>query len=132
MNGYRCCRGYYPRPEYPGSVVYPVFRCPYCFRQLEPNGYMDYNMGMWQNMPNWGYADNTYANISPVEYGYNNIYPAYDNTYANVGPEQYDNVSPQYNNLGYINPEEYIHSPWENNRMYTPNDNPPPLPHPYE
>ncbi|HEY8422073.1 MAG TPA: hypothetical protein VIL05_10085 [Thermoclostridium sp.] len=115
MNGY-CCnhgQGYHYEPGYPSMGSYQVrVQCPYCLNEFDANVYMDNNMGMGYQQ-NLGYAENPYANISPMEYGYDNIYPVSNNVFP-----------AHYNNYGYIYPEENIHSPWDNNRMYTPNENP--------
>ncbi|NLM10536.1 MAG: hypothetical protein GX213_07140 [Clostridiaceae bacterium] len=133
MNGYFCNPGYrhYYQPECPYGETYPIsFQCPYCLNRFDGNVYMNNNMGM-EYPVNYGYDENPHTNISPMEYGYDNIYPVSDNMYSNVGPGFSDNMSPYYNNLGYINPEENVHSPWDNNRMYTPNENSLPIPKPY-
>lgn len=136
MNGYF----YNPRPEYsygpgcPYRGTCPIRnQCPYCPHQGESNGYMNYNMEMGYYQQNNGYGENPYTNISPMEYGNGNLYPTSENTHTNVSPEyyNYNNMSPLYNNFGYVNPEENIHSPWDNNRMYSPNENPLPIPCPY-
>lgn len=133
---YGCCsnpgHGYHYGPVYPSGNTYPVMiQCPYCMNQLEINVNLNYNMGMGHYHQSFGYGEEPGSNISPIEYGFDNIYPAADNAYSNVEPSYQDNMMPHYNNFGYIYPEENTLSPWDNNRMYAPNENPLPIPKPY-
>lgn len=132
MNGYH----HYSQSEYtywpdcPYRSTCPIrTECPYCPYQMEGYDPMnsDYNVNM--NMEFY-MKDNAnpivvpYQNVAAEEYGYDNLYPVENNTYPNVGMGNYghNQAIPQYNELGYINPEENIHSPWDNNRMYGENN----------
>lgn len=110
-------------------------QCPYCPHQTEGNGYINpnyYNMQMEYYQQNYERNEYPYQSIVPEQYGHENLYPISSNNSVNVGNYEYDNISPQYNNYGYINPEENIHSPWDNNRMYNQNSvNQMPIPCPY-
>lgn len=120
MNGYFCnpCRMHYYASECPYREAYHIsFQCPWCQNMFEGNVYMSGNMGMG-HMQYCGYGENPCANISPAGYGYDNLYPESDNTHPNTGHMLHDNMSPYYNKLGYISPEENIYSPCDNNRMY--------------
>ncbi|MDD4295703.1 MAG: hypothetical protein PHC69_01960 [Ruminiclostridium sp.] len=114
-------------------------QCPYCPHQQETGNYMNMNPGMYGNA-NMGMYENTnmgmcgcanmgmhcydqaydpmyYQNDMIENYGYDNLYHT-ANLYPTQIPESYDNIMPAYNKNGYINPNENINSPWDNNRMY--------------
>ena len=118
---------YNPQQEYysqgcPYRDTCPIrTQCPYCPHQHENNNHMipgmcgNANMGMQ-------YYDQAYdpmycPNLMYENYGYDNLYHA-TNLYPAQIPESYDNIMPGYNKNGYINPNENINSPWDNNRMY--------------
>jgi len=95
-------------------------QCPYCPHQQEnhcmnPGMYGNVNMGMQYYNP--AYDPMYCQNLMYENYGYDNLYPM-TNAYPEQIPETYDNIMPEYNKYGYINPNEDINSPWDNNRMY--------------
>jgi hypothetical protein len=70
-----------------------------------------------------------YESMVPEEPGHENLYPQPYNMTGNAGMNNYGNypISPQYNQYGYINPDENVHSPWANNTMYGGMNNPLPM-----
>jgi len=105
-------QGYYQSPVFPYGGTYPVrIQCPYCLNLFDINLNANHNMGYFAANP--GYPENIYPDTAQMDYGYDNLYP------------QTENIHPMYyNKSGYFCPCENIHSPWDNNRMYTSNENP--------
>lgn len=144
MNGYHNYQGqeyaYGPRCPYRDTCPMRT-ECPYCPHHMEGNSTMNPgyygNMNMNMNMEMEYYVkDNAepilypYQNAAPVEYGNENLYPMTNNLSEVAGMESHENfpVNPHYNQYGYINPEENLHSPWANNNMYGNMGNPLPIP----
>lgn len=108
-------------------------RCPYCPYRTEGmnSGYYG-NMNMQMEYyvkENMYPVPCPYEDIASQEMGYDNLYPMPYEMAADTGNENYDNktASPQYNQYGYIYPEEDVLSPWTNNAMYGGNVNPLPM-----
>lgn len=61
-----------------------------------------------------------YQAASDEQYGYDNLYPKTDYKFDMGKTENYTEgmIKPQYNEYGYINPDENTNSPWDNNQMY--------------
>ena len=128
MNGYDIGpgMGYAYGPRCPYRSTCPVRnQCPYCPHQMEGSSGMNpgYHGNINMRMEYHANANPVpYPNeiTTPEEFGNENLYPeVYDMT-ENTGMANmsYYPESPEYNQYGYINPEENIYSPWANNAMY--------------
>ncbi len=110
---------YFYMPQCPYREICPVrTSCPVCPHHQEQYG----NMNPWQNSHMNQCGQNCAQNMEMqyqeyAGYGYGNLYPN-EIMYGNVVPT--GNVNPEgnyhYTNEGYINPDENILNPWDNNR----------------
>lgn len=97
--------------------------CPYCPHRQENSKYISQTMygNDYIEIQGFEKAEQAYdplysQNYVYENYGHNNLYPV-TNFYRAQIPEEYDNIIPEYNENGYINPNENINCPWDNNRM---------------
>ncbi len=106
-------------------------QCPYCPHRME-----EMNTGYYGNMQMEYYANDNmypvpcpYDDVASQELGYENLYPMPNEMAADISNKSYDNepASPQYNQYGYLYPDENVLSPWANNAMYGGNINPLPM-----
>lgn len=122
------------RPRCPYRDTCPVRNwCPNCPHQMEgmnPGYHSNMNMQMeYYVKDNANPVPYPYESIAQEEPGYENLYPMTGNMEAETGAGSYGNqpVSPQYNQNGYIYPDENVYSPWANNAMYASIVNPLPM-----
>ncbi|AGI39404.1 hypothetical protein CSTERTH_06745 [Thermoclostridium stercorarium subsp. thermolacticum DSM 2910] len=113
MNGYyyNPGQGYYHGHNYAYGGSYPVrVQCPYCLNLFDVDVYNIQNTEYYRFTP--VYPKIPYANMGHADFGYDNLYPSADNTH-----------SIYYNKSGYICPCDNVNNPWDNNKMYTSNEN---------